>query len=376
MVKHSGKRSYSRFAAHAKTAVKLATGASRLFRKYSSTKPKSAAPSGGSSSGPWANPRRFKKSQRKRGGLKALIAKTVRQVTLNDLTSDNSWSCTFGGQVVGATNASSYWSSIFLFAPKDLAAISAVINASTTNHYFIKDAVAKTTITSQSASNCKIIAYKCIARRDVPLSRNLTSVTRPGASTTAGGVCYFTDSYGYSGTSTACTYPTQLMAQGVLDATAQTAAATGSTPTPVNYQMNDPSFTPYRSSLFCEYFKVLDTQVIQLEGGGETQVSLKWKGKPKRIDNELIGLSQTALTKGTQFYMFKVTGVPTNDATVTTNVGLTAPKLDMVTELRYHYSWIADNTNNTYYSTNQLPSIGTAHIIAPGTEQVMNDIDA
>lgn len=135
-------------------------------------------------------------------------------------------------------------------------------------------------IQNTSTSVIRITAYKCMWRRDVPLS------------------------------STYATYPVALLGNGFLNA----GAGTGSTS--ANTYLSDDRSDPFQSPEFCLWVKVLKTRTRSIECGKSIHFSLSHK-KPFMVHPNMLTQmtsGQTYLTatqmldyqKGGQFYLFKL----------------------------------------------------------------------
>jgi len=119
--------------------------------------------------------------------------------------------------------------------------------------------------------------------------------------------------------------------------------------------------TPFKSRLFCLYYKVKKIIKIELSPGQSHKHKATYHIN-KRVDGAVLR-TYDILRDVTKFQMYVVSGTPINDATDTTLVSTSTIAMDVVNRLSYKY--IRDVViRDSYVSTTALGQITTANIIS------------
>lgn len=304
-------------------------------------------------SGPWAGKKVFRGGRDKRTKLQKLIQ---REINRNSAT-DSSWSNVAIDNITTAANGIGWviTNSSLLWDFLDLASISAQIASNSTTStapptsFYVKDGVCKHTFANASTGACKVIAYHCIARRDIPVTRgNVAGTWTVAAGTKSSNVHNLMNVF--------------------LNSLAQASGGTALS----NWQ--GPSWsstTPYQAPMYCEYVNIYKTEVFELEAGGIASTYIR-SNKGRVVHSDFLQSSEVLVNEGTRWIMYKVQGQPANDSTTHTNVGIAPVKLVFTNEVRYHYTFSVNNKNTVTFPSNPYGTITTAEIVDAATGATAN----
>lgn len=214
-------------------------------------------------------------------------------------------------------------------------------SSESTIKYTLVNSKQTTTFTNQTLSKCYLDCYICFPRQDVPN----TVYESSGSTTTAAD--YLT--------------PLQLFNNGYA-VSSSSRSSMPIAPITASFVTADYAATPFQSPDFCAWFKVARKKTYAIEGGESKQLILSMR-KPHVINGATlctptlgdgsnnIQLNTTMLRGKAMFLICFLRGQPTNDSTTTTNVGMTAPKLDVVTRTVYNYMYSSAPSRQWYVQT-------------------------
>lgn len=118
--------------------------------------------------------------------------------------------------------------------------------------------------------------------------------------------------------------------------------------------------TPFKSRLFCLYYKVCKIIKIELSPGQSHKHKATYHIN-RRVDGSILR-TYDIVRDVTKFQMYVVSGTPINDATDNTLVSTSTVAMDVVNRLSYKY--IRDVViRDSYVSTTALGAITTANVI-------------
>lgn len=150
---------------------------------------------------------------------------------------------------------------------------------------------------------------------------------------------------------------------------------------PAGISGTDIGLTPYQSPVFCANFKIIKTKHLGLTGGKLYKCQLNVK-RPHVINQDVICYGTSGGTADVNytymrynpFLLILLRGQPTDDAATQTNIGLTLPKLDVVTRSIYKYTYTLPNVvvNNTIAETG-FGTVTNPKIITTFGQSAVND---
>ncbi len=207
--------------------------------------------------------------------------------------------------------------------------------------FIIKDCNVVHTLTNTNLGHCYITAYKCMARRDIPLNE------------------------GYQD-------PRVVLGDGYYQRSIDTVRGSN------NLGVTLDSLSIFDSHKFCSMFKVLRVKRVSLDGGMSKSFYIRRGCHLVNMQHYFTSFARSGAgstwinstsdyshRKGELFYLFAITGQVMDDSTTITNLGASRPKIDMIT--RVHYNYVNDDLN--------LPLITVAAPIGYGAVNVGQYVD-
>lgn len=208
--------------------------------------------------------------------------------------------------------------------------------------FWAGDYKVSTKMVNQSNGQAIVHIYTCVARRDIPNSQN----------------SFY-----------------NIMANGLReklssnDSTLTYAYAGGE-----DDYMRDDTLSPYDSSKFCSYFKVISRKIV-MNAGDIKLCYLNKRGMS--IINPAVysslasntatwntGTTDVICRKGAVFQFFKVTGQPTNDTTSRQFLGLTSPNIIFTHDYSFSYRFnVEAGAVNTRFPATGYANVGTGSIM-------------
>ena len=129
-------------------------------------------------------------------------------------------------------------------------------------------------------------------------------------------------------------------------------------------QQDSVQITPFQSPNFCSSYRILRVKTIKLDAGQshtwnvvdkkKHMVKMQQFVEPVNLTANITNVPITfAQAKGNKFILFRIHGVPTNDVTTKSQIGVTTPTLDILSKFSWNFKWVDDMTR-TVFPTNAI----------------------